>query len=107
MKKEAQECPDLHAVGSQKGIALSGAVWARGKPSRAPLDHVSSLWLQSTISFSLFSLTLAFDRTLEVLGGLAQVTDRMDKVADKFLLRGELPIKCFCLLKLSFMLNES
>lgn len=88
MRKEAQGSPDLHAVGSQKGRALSGAVWARGKPTGAPLDHGSSLWQQSTTSFSLASLTLAFGRTLEVLDGLAQVTDRMDKGADKLLLRG-------------------
>lgn len=88
--EEAQECSDQHVNGSQKGRALSGAVWARGKPSRAPLGHVSSLWQQSTTSSSLASLTLAFDRPLEVLGGLAQVTDRVDKGADKFLLRGSL-----------------
>ena len=50
-----------------------------------------SLWRQSTALFSLPSLTLAFDRLLEVADGLAQVVDRMDKGADKFLLaEGEL-----------------
>lgn len=90
MRKEAQDCSDLRAVGNQKGRALSGAVWAWNKPSRTPLDHISSLWQQSTTSSSLASLTLAFDRPLEVLDGLAQVTDGMDKGVDKFLLRGNL-----------------
>lgn len=48
-----------------------------------------SLWWQSTALLSLASLTLAFDRPLEVADGLPQVVDRMGKGADKFLLAEE------------------
>lgn len=50
----------VHVVGSQKGRALSGAVWAWDKPSRAPLDHALSLQQQSTTSPSLAPLTFGF-----------------------------------------------
>jgi len=56
-------------------------------------EHLQTvyLWWQSTALFSLASLTLAFDKPLEVADGLAQVLDSMDKGADKFLTaKGEL-----------------
>lgn len=65
LRKENQECSDLHAVGSQKGRALSGAVRAWDKPSRAPcLISMAAIYNNILTCFSDFWLLTGHLRSL-------------------------------------------